>query len=264
MDLATLLGMVGAMAIVLTAVVTGGSALTFVNIPSILIVLGGTFMVVMIKFSMSQFFGAFKVAARAFFFKVDKPEELIATIVKLSNIARKEGMLALENEEIDNEFLDQGVKMLIDGNNHEVISNVMNKDMQLTIERHNWGIKVFSATGDVAPAMGMIGTLIGLVQMLATMEDPKSIGPAMAIALLTTLYGAILANMVALPLADKLTLRKMDESRTRAMCIDGVLAIQEGQNPRITESMLKTYLEPHKRVTEDKDISVVDSSTETA
>lgn len=264
MDLATLLGMVGAIGIVLAAILFGGSGLIFVNVPSILIVLGGTFMVVMIKFSLSQFFGAFKVAARAFVFKLDKPEQLIAKIVSLSNIARKEGMLALENEEIDNEFLDDGIKMLIDGNNHEVISTVMNKDLRQTIEHHKWGAKVFSAAGDVAPAMGMIGTLIGLVQMLSSMDDPKSIGPAMAVALLTTLYGAMLANLVALPLADKLTLRKEDEGKIKAMCIDGVLAIQAGQNPRIIESMLKTYLEPKKRKGDLGDSADVDAVGEMA
>tara|TARA_R110002110_G_C13470513_1_gene720871 strand:- start:109869 stop:110648 length:780 start_codon:yes stop_codon:yes gene_type:complete len=247
MDLATLLGMVGAIAIVLAAIMTGGSPLVFVNVPSILIVLGGTFMVVMIKFSLKQFFGAFGVAARAFMFKVEDPEELIAQIVNLSNIARKEGMLALENEEVENETLQQGIQMLVDGNDHAVIRNVLTKDLQQTIDRHNWGAKVFTATGDVAPAMGMIGTLIGLVQMLSAMDDPKAIGPAMAVALLTTLYGAMLANMIALPIADKLTLRKADVGRVKAMCIDGVLAIQEGQNPRIIESMLKTYLDPKKR-----------------
>ncbi|GAB5452987.1 MAG: flagellar motor protein PomA [Halioglobus sp.] len=247
MDLATLVGMLGAIGIVLAAMLTGGSGLVFVNIPSLLIVLGGTFMVVMIKFSLGQFFGAFKVAARAFVFKLDSPEALIEKIVSLSNIARKEGMLALENEEIENEFLNQGIQMLIDGNNQEVIQAVMSKDLQQTIDRHKWGAKVYSAMGDVAPAMGMIGTLIGLVQMLSSMDDPKSIGPAMAVALLTTLYGAMLANMVAMPIADKLTLRKADEGRIKSMCIDGVLAIQAGQNPRIIESMLKTYLDPKKR-----------------
>lgn len=251
MDLATLLGMVGAIGIVLAAILTGGSALVFINVPSILIVLGGTVMVVMIKFSMGQFFGAFKVALTAFINKASDPEELIEKIVELANIARKEGMLALENQEIDNAFLDEGVKMLIDGNSREVVSTVLSKDMQQTIERHSWGAKVFSATADVAPAMGMIGTLIGLVQMLSNMSDPKSIGPAMAVALLTTLYGAMLANMIAMPIADKLTLRKADEMRVRSMCIDGVLAIQEGQNPRIIESMLKAYLEPGRRGSEE-------------
>lgn len=247
MDLATLIGMLGAIGVVLAAMLTGGSGLVFVNVPSMLIVLGGTFLVVMVKFSMAQFFGAFKVAARAFVFKLDSPEQLIEKIVSLSNIARKEGMLALENEDIDNEFLNQGIQMLIDGNNQEVIQAVMSKDLQQTVDRHKWGAKVYSAMGDVAPAMGMIGTLIGLVQMLSAMDDPKSIGPAMAVALLTTLYGAMLANMVAMPIADKLTLRKTEEGRIKAMCIDGVLAIQAGQNPRIIESMLKTYLAPKKR-----------------
>jgi chemotaxis protein MotA len=251
MDLATLLGMVGAIGIVLAAILTGGSAIVFINVPSILIVLGGTVMVVMIKFSMGQFFGAFKVALRAFSNKTTNPEELIERIVELANIARKEGMLALESQEIDNEFLGEGIRMLIDGNSREVVSTVLSKDMQQTIERHTWGAKVFSATADVAPAMGMIGTLIGLVQMLSNMSDPKSIGPAMAVALLTTLYGAMIANMVAMPIADKLTLRKADERRIRSMCIDGVLAIQEGQNPRIIESMLKAYLEPGKRGSEE-------------
>jgi len=253
MDLATLLGMVGAIGIVLAAILTGGSAMTFVNIPSILIVLGGTFMVVMVKFSLKQFFGAFGVAARAFIFKLDSADDVIEQVVRLSNVARKEGMLALENEEVTNETLAEGVQMLVDGNEQSVIKAMMNNDMNQTIDRHKWGAKVFSATGDVAPAMGMIGTLIGLVQMLSNMEDPKSIGPAMAVALLTTLYGAMLANMVALPLADKLTLRKEDEGKIKAMCIDGVLAIQEGQNPRIIESMLQTYVDPKERNKESDD-----------
>ncbi|MDX2462966.1 MAG: flagellar motor protein PomA [Porticoccus sp.] len=253
MDFATLLGMVGAIGIVLAAILSGGSVALFVNVPSILIVLGGTFMIVMIKFSLKQFFGAFKVAVRAFIFKVEEPDELIAQIVNLANVARKEGMLALEEQEISNTFLNQGIQMLIDGNDREVIKTVMSKDLQQTIDRHKWGAKVFTATGDVAPAMGMIGTLIGLVQMLSSMDDPKSIGPAMAVALLTTLYGAMLANMVAIPIADKLELRKRDEGIVKAICIDGVLAIQEGQNPRIIESMLKAYLEPKKRINASED-----------
>lgn len=247
MDLATLVGLIGATAIVMMAIVLGGSVPTFINIPSLLIVLIGTMMVVMVKFSMGQFVGAFGVAGRAFSNKLSAPEELIEKIVELANIARKEGMLALENAEIEDEFLNEGIKMLIDGTNAEVVETVLKKELSSTIERHTWGAKVFSATGDVAPAMGMIGTLIGLVQMLSNMEDPKSIGPAMAVALLTTLYGAVVANMFAIPLADKLNLRKVDEGRAKTICIDGVMAIQAGQNPRIIESMLKTYLDPKKR-----------------
>ncbi|MFV0275617.1 MAG: flagellar motor protein PomA [Parahaliea sp.] len=247
MDLATLLGLIGAMGIVMAAILTGGSPIIFFNVPSILIVGGGTVLVVMIKFTLGQFFGAFKVALRAFIFKLPSPEEMIEKIVEIATIARKDGMLALENIEIDDEFLAQGVRMLIDGNNPEVVSSVLRKELQQTIDRHKWGNKVFTATGDVAPAMGMIGTLIGLVQMLSAMDDPKSIGPAMAVALLTTLYGAVLANMVALPIADKLELRKSQEGHLKSLVIDGVLAIQDGQNPRVIESMLQAYIDPGKR-----------------
>lgn len=253
MDLATLVGLIGAVAIVILAIVMGGSVPVFINIPSLLIVGIGTMMVVMMKFSLGDYLGAFKVAMRAFICKLSSPEELIEKIVELANIARKEGMLALENAEIEDEFLNEGIKMLIDGTNADVVETVLKKDLQQTIDRHSWGAKVFTATGDVAPAMGMIGTLIGLVQMLSNMDDPKQIGPAMAVALLTTLYGAIIANMFALPIADKLTLRKSDEGRIKAICIDGVMAIQQGQNPRIIESMLKAYLDPKKRDTKGAD-----------
>lgn len=252
MDLATLLGMIGAMGIVVAAILTGGSADVFVNTPSLLIVVGGTVLTVMIKFSMAQFLGAFKVAGRAFSSKAHDPEKLISEVASLANIARKEGLLSLEKAEISEDFLKEGIRMLIDGNSQEVVSSVLEKDMQQTIDRHSWGEKVFRATGDVAPAMGMIGTLIGLVQMLSNMSDPKAIGPAMAVALLTTLYGAVLANMIALPIADKLSLRKANEKMIQSMCIDGVLAIQAGQNPRIIESMLKAYLDPTQRAGEKK------------
>ena len=247
MDLATLLGLIGAMGVLIAAIVTGGSPVIFLNIPSILIVIMGTLLVVMMKFNMHQFLSAFKVAARAFSNKLEDPEAIVDKIVELATTSRKEGLLALQNAVIENEFLEQGVQMLADGNTAETVSAVLRKDLQQTIDRHNWGAKVFSATGDVAPAMGMIGTLIGLVQMLAGMDDPKTIGPAMAIALLTTLYGAVLANVVAFPIADKLNLRKSEEGRIKAICIDGLLAIQSGQNPRVIDAMLRVYLAPAKR-----------------
>ncbi len=250
MDLATLVGLVGAMGVVMASIVLGGSPLIFFNIPSLIIVFGGTFLVVLMKFSIAQFINAFKVALKAFVSKQQSPELLIPEIVSLAEVARKEGMLALEGREISNPFLDEGIKMLIDGHNREVIQTLMHKELQQTVERHKWGAKVFTATGDVAPAMGMIGTLIGLVQMLSAMDDPKKIGPAMAVALLTTLYGAMFANMVAIPIADKLNLRKTEEGLLKAICIDGVLAIQEGKNPRVIESMLKAYLAPSKRAQE--------------
>lgn len=256
MDPATLIGMVGAILVVFIAVFIGGSVLIFINVPSILIVVGGTFLVVMIKFSMADFLGAFKVASRAFLTKVKRSDDLIDEIMEMAKVARKEGTLALEQMEISDPFLKEAVMMMVDGMDHEAIKSRMNKDLQQTISRHSWGAKVFTATADVAPALGMIGTLIGLVQMLSTMDDPKTIGPAMAVALLTTLYGAILANVVAKPIADKLTLRKVEEGRNKALCLDGVLAIHEGLNPRLIEPLLKLYIAPNKRYAENQEENV--------
>ena len=253
MDFATLLGMLSATGFVGYAIFSKEGAEIFVNPQGLLIVVFGTAGIVMIKFSFKQWLGAFAAAGSAFRSSADNPDALISQMVELSGIARKEGMLALENVEIEYRFLKQGVRMLIDGSSREVVSEVLYKDRQQFLDRQTWGTKVWSAWGEVAPAMGMIGTLVGLVQMLVDLSDPKAIGPAMAVALLTTLYGSLIANVVALPLCDKLTLRKANEGRLMAMCIDGVLGIQAGQNPRILESMLKTYVDPKKRATEEED-----------
>ncbi len=139
------------------------------------------------------------------------------------------------------------MQLLVDGHDVEMVRTLLSKELRQTIERHEWGAKIFKALGDVGPAMGMIGTLVGLVAMLGNMDDPKKIGPAMGVALLTTLYGAVLANMIALPIADKLALRRVEEGRVKSMIIDALLAIQAGQNPRVVRSMLMTYLPDSKR-----------------
>ena len=252
MDLATLLGLIGGLAIVIMAMVLGGSLAMFVDVPSVLIVIVGTLFVVLMKFSLSQFLAAGKVAAKAFMFKLDKPEELIELVVELADAARKGGLLSLEGKEIPNPFLSKGIQLLIDGHDADVVKGLMNKDKSLAVERHSLGSAVFAAMGDVAPAMGMIGTLVGLVAMLSNMDDPKSIGPAMAVALLTTLYGAMLSNMIALPIADKLKLRMAEEERIKSMVIDALLAIQAGQNPRVIETMLRTYLPEGQRQTAEE------------
>lgn len=250
MDLATLIGLVGAFGIVIASMLMGGSAGMFVNIPSLLIVLVGTLFVVLMKFSLAQFLGAIKVAIKAFSFKLAKPEQIIEEVVELADAARKGGLLSLEGKEVSSNFLSKGIQLLVDGHDADVVRNLLRKDLQQTLQRHEWGAKIFSAMGDVGPAMGMIGTLVGLVAMLANMDDPKSIGPAMAVALLTTLYGAMFANMFALPVADKLALRREEEGRVKSMIIDALLAIQGGQNPRVIDSMLKAYLPESQRAEE--------------
>lgn len=252
MDIATLIGLLGAFGVVLSAIILGGAASNFVNVPSFLVVIGGTFMVTMVKFSLSSFLSATSVAVKAFIHKPLPAEELIANAVDLAKEARQGGLLALEDAEVADEFMKSGLDLLVDGHPADVVRTMLTKDLQLTLKRHSDGQDIFKAIGDVGPAMGMIGTLIGLVQMLANMDDPKQIGPAMAVALLTTLYGAILATMVALPIADKLAVRSREENDRKSLIIDALLAIQAGQNPRVIENMLETYLPPSRRQQEDE------------
>ncbi|MCY9845221.1 flagellar motor protein PomA [Vibrio caribbeanicus] len=247
MDLATLVGLIGGFAFVIMAMILGGSITMFIDVVSILIVVGGSIFVVMMKFTMGQFFGAGKIAGKAFMFKSDEPEDLIAKVVEMADAARKGGFLALEEMEITNSFMQKGIDLLVDGHDADVVRSALQKDISLTDERHDSGCNVFRAFGDVSPAMGMIGTLVGLVAMLSNMDDPKSIGPAMAVALLTTLYGAVLSNMIFFPIADKLSLRREQEKLNRRLIMDGVLAIQDGQNPRVIDSYLKNYLNEGKR-----------------
>ncbi|MBE0485797.1 flagellar motor protein PomA [Marinobacter sp.] len=247
MDFATLIGLVGALMLIASAVILGVSPDVFLNPASLLIVVGGSLLVVLAKFSFPQFLDAFKVAARAFKFKLPETQASIEELVEIAQIARKEGVLGLEGRELSSPFLAQGIQMLVDGQTADTIKQLLNKERLMTLDHNRSGAKVFSALADVAPAMGMIGTLIGLVQMLSNMEDPKSIGPAMAVALLTTLYGAMIATMIASPIADKLSLRMTEEARMQSLYIDALVAIQEGTNPRIIEQMLSSYLPPKER-----------------
>jgi len=246
-DLASIIGLFGAFAMVAMAMLLNGSVGMYVNVPSILIVVVGSIFVAMSKLTLDKFLGVGGIIGKAFSFKIVQPEDLIDEVVELADAARKGGLLSLEGRETSNEFLAKGIQLLVDGHDPDVVRQLMTRDMKMTTERHMAGGYFFSYMGDVAPAMGMIGTLIGLVAMLANMDDPKSIGPAMAVALLTTLYGSFMATAFALPIKDKLKLRAEEEERIQRMVIDGLLSIQGGQNPRIIESMLKSYLPATKR-----------------
>ncbi len=247
MDIATLFGIIGAFMIIAAAILLGGSADIFINIPSLTVVVGGTFAVTLSQISLKQFFGSFKVALKAFMHKSPPPNSLIEEAVELANIARKEGVLALEGKEIADKFLEKGIFLCIDGHPPEVVQKMLGKDISLTIERHEVGIKMFKSMGDVAPAMGMIGTLIGLVQMLSNMDDPKKIGPAMAVALLTTLYGAIIANAFAIPIAQKLKMVSRNERLNKSLILESVSSIQGGTNPKVLEQLLVTFLPSSQR-----------------
>ena len=247
MDIATLLGLFGGLGFIIAAIFIGGSAGTFFNVPGMAIVVGGTFMVTLCQISLAQFLGSFKVAARAFLHKSVSPEKLVEEAVELASVARKEGVLALEGREIADPFLESGIRLCIDGHPDHVVRTMLTKDINLELERQMLGIRMFKSIGEAAPAMGMIGTLIGLVQMLSNMDDPKSIGPAMAIALLTTLYGSIIANAIAMPIAAKLKAISENERLNKLLILESIKGIQDSTNPRVLKQILTTYLPEHKR-----------------
>ena len=247
MDIATLIGLLGGFGIIIGAIATGGDIMLFVNIPSVLIVVGGTFMVTLMQVSMKDFLGSFSIGMKAFFYKTDDARQLIEEAIQLADIARKNGLLALEGQEISNDFLKTGINLCVDGHDPAFVQKMLTKDIDLTIERHEVGQKMFRSMASMAPALGMIGTLVGLVQMLANMSDPSSIGPAMAVALLTTLYGAVIANAFAIPMADKLARVSELEKTNKSLILETISGIQEGMNPRVLEQLLSTYLPSSKR-----------------
>ncbi|MBW2302784.1 MAG: flagellar motor protein [Deltaproteobacteria bacterium] len=249
MDIATLVGIVLAFSLVLTAIMMGGSIALFINIPSIMIVIGGTLGATMINYPLPDIMKVFKVVKNAFFMKSYTAKELISNFVSLAGTARREGILALESaiNDIDDEFMKKGLQLSVDGLEPSSIRDILNTEIQSIQDRHKLGAEIFTTLGTFAPALGMIGTLIGLVQMLQTMNDPATIGPAMAVALLTTFYGALLANILCLPVAGKLRNKSSDEVMIKELITEGIVSIAKGDNPRILEQKLNAYLPPQLR-----------------
>ena len=247
MDIATIIGIIGGLGLVFGSMALGGPISAFVNAPGLLIVVGGTIAATLINEGLPQVIGAVKVCFQAFFDRKQEPVEMIRQIVELASKARKEGLVSLENEQIDDEFLARGVRLGVDGLNPEVIQGTLSSELAALRRRHERGHKIFKFMGATGPAMGMVGTLIGLVQMLQTLEDPAAIGPAMAIALLTTLYGAILAFLIFIPIAQKLEIRTNEEVVHKKLAIVGVDSILKGDNTLVIQSKLESFLSPAER-----------------
>ena len=248
MDILTLVGLVAGVLIVVLAMLANASFLTFLNLPGLAIVLGGTFAVTLIKFRMASVMSAFRLAmSAAFTDRMARPAELIREVGALAMVVRKEGILGLENHQTDNEFLQKAINLCVDGHPPELVEEALAQETQQTAERYEVAERVFRGIGESAPAIGMLGTLVGLVQMLNTLDDPSSIGPAMAIALLTTLYGAFIAQLIALPLADKLQLKAEDESRNQMLIITSIKNIMRGENPRVMTELLSSFVHPEQR-----------------
>ncbi|MFO7653894.1 MAG: motility protein A [Candidatus Krumholzibacteriia bacterium] len=249
MDIATLVGLVLAFALVVWGIILGGSLNQFVDAPSLAIVMGGTIATILINFPIAKVLGLMQVLKKTVLFHVDDPDSIIAKLVSYAERARREGMLALEEQSEDepDEFLRKGLRLAVDGTDPQLLEKILETDLGQIEARHKEGKSILECGGTFAPAFGMIGTLIGLVNMLSALEDPTSIGAGMATALITTFYGALLANAFFLPLAGKLELRSNEELLLKEMVIEGIMAIQSGDSPRIVEEKLKSFLSPTMR-----------------
>lgn len=249
MDIATVIGLVAGIGLVVTAILLGGSPGVFFDVASILIVCGGTIASTLINYPLSDVLSVMSTLRNAFFHKAATPEVLIKKLVGFAVIARREGILALESHAKDDEdgFLQMSVQLAIDGTAPELIKDILTTELAFMEDRHALGQSVLTAMGTFAPAFGMIGTLIGLVQMLTSLSDPSQIGAGMAVALLTTLYGSLLSNVFFLPAAGKLKVRTSNELLIKEVIIEGILSIQSGDNPRIVEQKLKAFISPALR-----------------
>lgn len=251
MDIATILGLLLGLMLIGGSMAMGGEVASFINVPSMMIVVGGTLAATMVMFPLKTVLGSIKVAQHALKQNNTSPLEIIEEIVALATKARKESIIALEKVPIENEFLRKGIQLVVDGTDPELLKSILRTEVAFMKERHKVGQRVFKGMGTLAPAFGMIGTLIGLVQMLRTLDDPDKIGPSMAVALITTFYGALMANLVFIPIANKLEGRSNDESLIMELIIEGVLSILAGENPRIIKEKLLAFLPPKMRREEE-------------
>lgn len=242
MEFSTILGFFFATLIIASSLFFGEEHLNIFDAYSLLIVLGGSIAVILVRFNFSQLWQALKGMKNLFLSKKQSLPELIITILELSKQTRKEGFLFLENYTYQNNFLKQGMLLVADGIDSDTIQTILTKDMVMNLERQIMTQQVFKALGEIAPAMGLIGTLLGLVKMLTHLNDPATLGPAMALAMLTTLYGAFIAHVIANPIAGKLALLSQHDMQLKTMIIDAVLCIKKKQHPKIIYDLLKSYL----------------------
>ena len=250
MDIATIIGVVGVFAMMILGVITSGSSLlTYVDIPSFFITVVGSFLGLFTFTSFSNVLGVFKILGLTLKIPNHNEKGIINKLVNFSDKARREGLLALEEEleDLDDEFMKKGLRLVVDGTDAEVIRSLLETELSQTQGRHLDKIAIVNMWATLAPGLGMLGTVIGLIAMLKNLEDKSALGPNMAVALITTLYGAIIANLLMIPMAGKLKGQDEAETKVREMTIEGILSIQAGDNPRILAIKLLTYLNPSDR-----------------
>jgi chemotaxis protein MotA len=244
MDIASLVGIVGAVVMIIGSMVFAGGVMPFVDIPSVVIVFGGTFFVVMLTRPMPVFLGHFGAMAKAFKPSVKPLEPLITRMVELSEIARKDGMMALEGQAVPDKFFEKGLQLLVDGADEAKLTKQLKAEIKAMKGRHAANHGAIKGWIDYGPALGMVGTLIGLVLMLGNMTDPQSIGPSMAVALLTTLYGVLVANVIFGPILVKLEAYSEDEVTYREMVVEGLRGIARSESPRLIQEKMVAVLPP--------------------
>ncbi len=249
MDKATLIGLALGVVLLFWGMFGSASPQVFISFSSVLITVGGTLAATMISFRFEQVMKAFQLFQIAMKEKLPSSQEVISVLVSLAEKARKEGLLALEeeSERFEDPFFKKGIQLVVDGTDPQLVKSILETELLFLEERHKMGRSIFETMGTFSPAFGLIGTLIGLVAMLVNLDDPKKVGPGMAVALLTTLYGAIIANLFCLPVANKLKLRSQEEILLKEVIIEGILSIQAGDNPRIVEEKLKSFFAPEVR-----------------
>lgn len=255
MDVGTVIGFAIGVIFIMVGILIGGSLMQFVDIPSVMIVFGGTFATFLMSNSLSGCIGAIKVVMKSITMYNPKPLDIISLFVSFAEKARRDGLLALESDidELKDDFLRKGLQLVVDGTDPNLIKGILEIELASMEARHASGANMFVNIATLAPAFGMMGTLIGLINMLAKMDDPSAIGPNMAIALVTTLYGSLIANLWANPITYKLRNNSAEEISLRELMIEGMLAIQSGDNPRIVEERLKAFLSPSVRGTAKKE-----------
>ena len=258
MDIASILGLVICFGMVILGIATSGGISTignFIDIPSVAITFVGAFSAILATYTLQEFVAGLKSFALIFKLPSVNTSEMIHKIIELSNIARKEGLLSLEEAttEMEDELLKKGILLIVDGTDPELVRAIMETELVSIESRHKSKISFWENVGSMGPAWGMIGTLVGLVNMLQNMSDPNSIGPSMATALITTLYGSLLANWICAPVAGKLKNNNELELMEKEIMIEGLLSIQAGENPRVIEEKLKSFLSPAERTADGEE-----------
>ncbi len=248
MDIATLLGIIFGFSLVLGSIFIGPVPGKFIHFPSMFIVFGGVSASILIAFPFEDVRQSLSAGFKAFSSKKSKPSEVVTTMVKIAEISRKEGFLALERIHTDNPLLKKATQLIADNAEPMLIHDTVAIEIASLKRRHKIGISVFQKLGALGPAFGMIGTLIGLVQMLATMDDPASIGEGMATAILTTFYGSLIANLIFIPISDKLKARSLQEELILFIIFEGAKSILENNNPKLVYEKLSSFLPPKERI----------------